>query len=277
MGNLIHSPQAANVLHRFHRVKYVVFAEGQDDIPFWDKILTLCGLDKFVIKPAGGCQGLDSYIDSIINNNANIIVVRDCDLTDFIGNQHIHRRVIYTYGYSIENSLFHPKNISAVIANYSREANSSELFNEVYAIVKRNIEIFEPLIVLDLTSQIYNLGISVYPNSLSRFFTGESYIASESAVSDYVNSIYGNFLDKQVGEAKRRINKRKKSNFFTIKGHLLDCIIFKILRYKARKSRRKINISSDGLYASSISQIDSANFSLVDFSFIKDQVMALLA
>ncbi len=112
MGSLSYSSKALDTLPLFHRKKFIIYVEGQDDVIFWEIVLRKFNMDNHQLKIAGGVSEIDKYTFSIVNDGVDIVVARDCDYSDVMGKQFNHPRVIYTHGFSIENSLYCPANIA---------------------------------------------------------------------------------------------------------------------------------------------------------------------
>ena len=108
MGKFQYSSSAINTVNKFHRIENIVYVEGQDDLVFWDKVFSYYKFPSFKIKIAGGKTELTSIIKSILKNEVTIIVAIDSDYTCIFGYRKNHPQILYTYGYSIENSIFSP-------------------------------------------------------------------------------------------------------------------------------------------------------------------------
>ncbi|NJW55651.1 DUF4435 domain-containing protein, partial [Salinimicrobium oceani] len=97
----------------FYNKEITVYVEGQDDPLFWKYIFDLSKF-RAHIEDVGGNLQLEKYIDKIIQENADFYVARDNDHSDFINHTKNHQRIINTYGYSIENSMYNMATIQEI-------------------------------------------------------------------------------------------------------------------------------------------------------------------
>jgi hypothetical protein len=97
---------------------FSVYVEGKDDILFWESLFEKEGITNFHIEEVGGYVFLGPYMNKIVNDNANIIVACDTHLSDFLGFDYQHERIIRTFGYSIENTMYNKIRINLIIRKY---------------------------------------------------------------------------------------------------------------------------------------------------------------
>src|SRR5690606_8149320 len=128
----------------FYNKSLTVYVEGTDDVLFWDYLFKVAEVNAY-IEDVGGDQEIKKYIESILNEDAGFIVACDNDHNDFIDEIIVHPRIIRTYGYSIENSMYNYDKIEEIISKLSRqkvdlkgiiEAWAEEFSNQVYELLK---------------------------------------------------------------------------------------------------------------------------------------------
>ena len=106
MSDLLYSDDALNVRNAFLRVKTLVYVEGDDDVLFWDEIFSRIPNASVEIESVGGSDQIDTYIEKIAAGNLHAIAARDADFLPHLGKLRGDPRIVYTYGYAIENSLY---------------------------------------------------------------------------------------------------------------------------------------------------------------------------
>ncbi len=132
---LEYSRDAVNVLSKFHETDFIIYVEDEDDKYFWDTIFKVNKVKfTYYFEPVGGCAELDNKIEKIIKFELGntILVARDADYIVLSSKAKYNDRVIYTYGYSIENCIFNKDAIAELIKSNCRNNESC----------KENIEFF---------------------------------------------------------------------------------------------------------------------------------------
>ena len=267
MSNIDYSAQALNVLSSFHRKKLIIYVEGKDDIPFWNEIFKLANSKSCHFKDAGGKPELKKYIKAIENEGVEIIVARDCDYSDLLGKQSSHKQVIYTYGYSIENTMYFPPNIAKTIAVLSR--TTSKQTKEIEKWLDNLLKDFEELIVYDFANYKYQKGVKVMGDKCVRFLTRSALpSASTSFIQLHLKKIRPLFSDYEITEARKIIKSSKKTLFFTIRGHFLTNAI---LNYIREKSQSK-SLPLDMIYSIMIIQLSTSHQKRLDLEYLFKQI-----
>lgn len=99
---LTRSPIASSVLHRFHDSEYIVYVEGNRDYVFWAQFGQRYGVKP---KKSGGKAKCKEYARKLIDFNGRYLVCMDRDYEEFSNTLISDDRIIYTYGYSVENHV----------------------------------------------------------------------------------------------------------------------------------------------------------------------------
>jgi hypothetical protein len=167
MVELVYSPAALDVLKEFYRVKWVVYVEGPDDIAFWRVVLDLGGLTNYELKYAGGRDALDRYQEALLEDSADIVIARDTDFDDLLSLTIDHPRILFTWGYSIENSLFEASRLAKALTGLMRTMEDIE--PEVKEWMSEMEATFRPLASADLANRIADGGIDLQLENSARF------------------------------------------------------------------------------------------------------------
>jgi len=270
-----YSNSAINTISKFHRKNNVIYVEGQDDLVFWDKVFNHYKLPSFKIKIAGGKNESKSIIRSIIKNDVNIIVAMDSDYTCILGYRKSHPRILYTYGYSIENTIFSPHSISSLIKNFSRSQIDLKTLIEEWC--ENLCKSVYKLMLYDVANIKFKKGLNVLDCSVCRFLVrNNSHQISESKVKDFCDNLKNSFTDDEIDYVKLKFDKCKVDLKYIIRGHFLTPAIINYIKYQVKsQSGRKISISKESLFAHTVDIFlidDSKN---PDIKFLNKQIKCL--
>lgn len=120
MDNLDYSKEALEAKGLFYGKQLTVYVEGQDDILFWTYLFDIANIDAY-IEEVGGANEIEKYISEILDNDAGFFVACDSDHSDFMDKPIIHNRIIKSYGYSIENSMYNFASIGSIVSKLGRK------------------------------------------------------------------------------------------------------------------------------------------------------------
>ena len=126
MSDFEYSVDALNTKPLFYGARFTIYVEGDDDVLFWNTIFSTIENCKFHIEPLGGSNELDEYINKIQSNELEAIAARDADYLAYTNKKVMHDRVVYTYGYSIENSLYTADSIHALTKLWCKDLGLKE-------------------------------------------------------------------------------------------------------------------------------------------------------
>jgi hypothetical protein len=277
VGDLSYSSNALDTLTKFHRKNYIVYVEGDDDVIFWEKILQRFGMKNFELKVAGGSNEIDKYIKSIISDNVDIIVARDCDYNDVLGTQYFHNRIIYTYGYSIENTMYCPRNIQYIVSLFAKRSVSIE--RETTEWIDSFSDSVKTLIYIDIVNHKYKKGIKVIPDTCLPFTENKkSHNISNTKIEDYTRNLYNNFTPSEISEINNLSISISKENFFLIRGHFLTHAIINFIKYNVKNiCNRDITLPLENLYALLISNFEKMCSNRKDMLYLKIKINQLLS
>ncbi|MFP1741822.1 DUF4435 domain-containing protein [Lonsdalea quercina] len=241
-----YSVDAINSLSSFYDKELVIYVEGEYDILFYDALLTSMGYNNYKILNRDGSEELDSYIEKIVSENANIIAFRDSDYLDFNGGKFSHDRVIYTHGHSMENSLLVDDMIVKLIKNSAKriktKGKSSFLlwFNDFYEKIKK-------IISLDILSFRTNKGLSILGDNCTRFMNNENCAVVNN---EKINNYYKKFDYKFKKEDLDKLGDIDLKPY--IRGHFLFSMIYKYVINDAQELNSKARLTYETMYCSAI-------------------------
>ncbi|GAB6147277.1 DUF4435 domain-containing protein [Desulfocicer niacini] len=253
MSNFEYSNEALDILNLFYNKDVVIYVEGDDDILFWDNYLALLDFSA-QIKDVGGKENLEPYIQSILEDNVKIIVAVDSDYSDITETKYNHPLIVYTYGYSIENTLYCKSNINRTICKYLKEKND---YDEEVAFW---IETFEtqalPLLKYDLANIKFDKSVSIMGDNCSRFLTTrKSHDLSSEKIQEYIETYNALFTEEELKWVEENISNYDKKPYYLIRGHFITNALINFIKNIVRKKKKKnIAISYDALYSAMISE-----------------------
>lgn len=250
MSSLEYSQEAEEAKGLFYNKEFTVYVEGDDDVMFWSHLFDLAEIDAH-IEEVGGNEEIEKKIKEILDNNASFIVACDSDHSEFMGPL-THNRVIKTYGYSIENSMYSSLNLQKAIRNLGKKPVN--LKDEIEKWAESFSNNLYDLLVYDIANHKYDKGVQVFGNNCHRFLkSGTSREVCNTQVSRYLIGIKSHFTDKEIDEVKEQLSKSKKEIWFHLKGHFITNGIINLIQHYVKEiSGTKCNISHDSLYALTI-------------------------
>lgn len=251
MNSLEYSNDALDAKGLFYNKSLTVYVEGPDDVLFWDYLFKVAEVSAY-IEDVGGEQEIKKYIESILNQDAGFIVACDNDHNDFLDDKIIHPKIVRTYGYSIENSMYNFEKIEEIISKLSRqrvdvkgiiEKWAEEFSNQVYELLK-----------YDIANHKFKKGISVFGDSCMRFLTSNtSHKLSVEKISEYIESIKEHFSLEEINEVESLLNTSEKDFWFLIKGHFLTNATMNLIKSLVRaQCGSQCAISLDMIYSLTI-------------------------
>jgi len=243
-----YSIEALNIRGEFFKKKVIVYVEGDDDVIFWNELFVKYGYKNFRIEKVGGKKNLEKYENDILVKNAKIIVASDRDYTEFTNNAKSDPRIVKTYGYSIENTMYCPKRINQAIMFCSKD--KCEMSTKIEKWMKKFEKECRLLLVYDIANMIYNKGVSVFGDSCYKYLEdNNSCNISKDKVMRKIYEIKDLFEKEEINEIKRKIRRSKKESRYLIKGHFLTASVINYIKEYLKKQGVKVKISGDTLFA----------------------------
>jgi Protein of unknown function (DUF4435) len=251
MPDLSYSDEALNVRGAFFGAKTVVYVEGDDDVLFWQEVFSQVADEHFEVESVGGSSILDEYILKISSGQLTAIAARDSDFLPLLGQCSTDPKVLYTYGYSIENSLY----VADAVAHLARAWSKS---NRISTPTCENwleglAKTVAPLVHLDIANATAAAGATTLGDNCSRFMISTN---SELACPNKVAAIVAlstpkiprhaiEWAEATVGSAPDRVLAH-------LRGHFLASAIHRFIVKHAKSFGRKVSISTESLYAAAV-------------------------
>lgn len=264
MEDWILSAEALETKSEMLQRDFSIYVEGQDDILFWESLFHKSGIQNFHIEEVGGYEFLKPYMRRILSDDANIIVACDSHYTEFDIDYEVHDRVIRTYGYSIENTMYNSMRINLIIKKYCL----------------RNFDITDEIEewMLDFSNQIHDL--LVYHIANVKFKKTKPILRDkciEYLISNKSPNLSSEKIDKKLSEVATHVGEEcvndivekleiiDKPTWHLLKGHFLTNAVLNFIKKKIKDFRNKtVAISIETLYAHCVNMNEFDTSSLYD-------------
>ncbi|PPU26847.1 DUF4435 domain-containing protein [Xanthomonas arboricola] len=250
MASLEWSADALNVIGEFYGAETVVYVEGDDDVPFWTSIFKKVSQDRFSVQPLGGSEEVEKYISRIEEDDVRIFVARDSDYIGLGGKGSFHPRVIYSYGYSIENTIYTADIVSKIAGICHRNVDPGQQAVEDW--LADSFKLISPLVHLDAASTLHSVGVKVLGSNCAMFMeSSRSPIFSKTKIDKFKSNVASKISEALVQDVSSKMSKYSAKGVCMIRGHFL---VSAILRYIANHAKK--NVSYETLYTSAMSTFD---------------------
>lgn len=266
MSMLEYSADAVNVLNVFMRSDFVLFVEGDDDVLFWEALFSECAGDIVLdIRPVGGVNGLDRYVEDVLSGKLKCLVARDSDYARIAGRLPEHPKVLYTYGYSIENTLYSVGLIAEVIYLWSRKGEDH--YTTVVDWLEGFINGVRPLFICDILNFMYDLSVDTGAGHCQRFMAGRhSEVVDAEKVLKHVQMLAASH-DSFSQQPEGLLPAENISVAKIIRGHFLQSGVLRYINRQLKELGRNTSVSQDALYAHAIQYLKTG------FSWEEDEGM----
>lgn len=246
-----YSADAESVLNLFYEKDFLLYVEGDDDVPFWAAVF-----DEFSnasIEPIAlyGATEIDKKIDEVVENDLKILIARDSDYKRIDGSIITDPRVLYTFGYSIENSLFSGDVIYDIVFSWTR--GRAKEHHDAHTWLERFCNAVRELVILDLANHIHGKGLSIISDHCGIFMSSkDSPEIHQEKVNEFINTIKKSITKKEVEDAANALKNSKLDINLFVRGHFLQSAVHKYLTDRMKKAGRKPNASFDAIYSSAL-------------------------
>lgn len=253
MLDLSYSDDALNVRSAFFGAKVVVYVEGDDDVLFWQEVFSRVADEPFEVESVGGSPALDEHIQKIASGQLQAIAARDSDFLPILGMCCADPKVVYTFGYSIENSLYVSRTLAQLVRLWCKSprvtaAECSEWIHSLAATVG-------PLVHLDAANAISGAGVATLGDNCSRYMTGtNSATACPAKVAAAVASIETKLPAGATASATTSVGTEPEAVLTYLRGHFLASAVHRYIVKRAKALGRKVSISAESLYAAAVVQ-----------------------
>jgi len=252
-----YSIEALNVINRFHKVEKIVYVEGEDDVLFWEIIFEKFATFSTKIEDAGGKEELKKLSEKVISGEANFLVAMDSDYDKITDNTN-HKNLIFTFGYSIENTIINSASLHKILRNLSklpkRELPTSvceEWLNSLESSVKK-------MIVFDLLNHKNKHGIKVIPDNCDRLMTSKSscYLCNNK-IEDYLEKTGILVEDESYNLIESDISSLKIRYIDIIRGHFLFSSALRFVKVKVANFKSNVSISREMFFGALVSAFET--------------------
>jgi len=236
----------------FFDKNFTVYVEGPEDILFWDNLFQEAGLDDFHIEDVGGSENLEPFIQEILQNDLNIIVACDSDYAKLDNSLVVNDKIIYTHGFSIENSMYRIDKINEIIQYLAKKrVNIKEEIKQWQLDFEEKCE---SLLIYDYANHKFNKGVTVLGlNSCRYLVNNSSKLLCETKINKAIQKIKDSFSETEIESAKQEINYSTLNNWFHIRGHFLSNAVYNLVKSSAeRLGGNTVSFSLDALYAMTV-------------------------
>jgi len=252
-SELIYSKEALEAKATFYNKDFAIYVEGKDDILFWNTICGYAGVKNYHIEDVGGDPIKDYQKIILENQNTDFIVACDLNFDDFKSNRITSKRIVTTYGHSIENTMYYMiEKIDHVVKQYSKTIKSSviEITEAIFELCKKLYK----LIVYDVANDLFDKSVSMLSNSCSKYLLVEhSYQLCDKKIDATVNKFRHLFTVDELKYCEKHIKKSKKEIWFYIRGHFLTTWLYKLIKTLSEtRSGVKVDITYDAIYSAFI-------------------------
>lgn len=268
------SDAAENIISLFYDADIMVYVEGQDDIGFWEIVFKKTSDLKVEIQDVGGCEELEPYINRIISGQINAIVARDTDLNFFSANLVSHPNILYTKGYSIENTIIDSKVIIKILKNIGRY-NAKEIQSiNISGWIEDLQEKISSLVILDIHNHLNQCGLSVVGDSCDRFMKSKSSIElCENKIKLFINNFPPHFVSDGMPLIQSISYPNNTCILDWLRGHFLFSATLRFITNFLSQNQRKAAISNDSFYSNMLTAFELYfNEEHQDFIYYRDKI-----
>jgi hypothetical protein len=251
MPELSYSDDALNVRNAFFGAKVIVYVEGDDDVLFWHEIFSQVADDHFEVEPVGGAPALDEYICKIEAGRLSAIAARDADFLPLTGSCCPCPRVLYTYGYAVENSLY----ITEILMNLARSWCKTHRIS--VATCQSWLDEFAKgiasLVHLDIANTTSSAGVQTIGDNCTRFMkSANSATVCPTKVAKALALVAPKIPRSALSSAETVVGSSPDLVLRYLRGHALASAIHRFVVNQAKTFGRKVSISAESLYAAAI-------------------------
>lgn len=248
MNNFDYSNNALSAKADFYGKRAMVYVEGKDDVIFWREYFDF---SKYKIESVDGKEELRKYIRRIQNGACGFIIACDSDYSNYI-DEFEHPLIVKTIGYSIENTIYCPKNINNMIRKRARKDEDYDVTGEIEDLLRKFFVKLKRLFACDILNIKKRHSIDVLGDSCVRFLVNNRSVSVDAAkVNECIEKI--KFTNAEIDEVEKIIDADERNVWLIPRGHFLTSEIINIIKYFIKKSTDlKDRIDKTSLYAETI-------------------------
>lgn len=257
MSEITYSVDALNALRAFHRVDFVVYVEGDDDVVFLDTVFSEFSGQEFEFLPTWSCTELDKRITQIESGELQAIAARDADYLTLTGRKSDSPRVIYTYGHSIENTIHHVESMHRIVKVSCRKSTSFQPQCERW--LNEFGRVFFPLLKLELANEIEGGGIQVLGDNCTKFMLNEtSGTPSTVKIDAHFRKVKESLREESILAAASIVEHERFDPIRWLRGHFVASGVQKFISNKSKDTGRKGSLPHESLFSQAVLCLISA-------------------
>lgn len=251
MFDLSYANEALNVRGSFFGAKAIVYVEGDDDLLFWKEVFGKATNDPFEVESVGGSATLDEYIAKIMSGDLDAIAARDSDFMSVAGVAPSHPKIVYTYGYSIENSLYVESAVLQLVRSWAKSPLVT--IDECKAWLRELATAIGPLVHLDAANAISAAGMATIGDNCTRYMTSvNSATICPKKIAAAVEDIQAKIPEIALRQAQAFVGSEPSAVISNLRGHFLTSAVHRYIVKRSKDFGRKVSISAESLYAAAI-------------------------
>jgi hypothetical protein len=248
---LEYSVDALNVKSEFYDCDKIVYVEGDDDVLFWEFLFGYFTNLKIKCEALGSSTQLDLMIPKVVNGEVLDYIARDADYLT-LNNENInHQNIFYTYGYSIENSLYLSESLRRIIRVWCRGSEIKR--EEVQGWIDDFCEKTKHLILYDIANYKFKCSNKVLGDNCSMFLaSAHSHIIDQEKVNASITTISNKIPREFFNQAELLFNGSGYQFQDVVKGHFFVSGIQKFIQFIMKKFGRNAGLSFEALYSNAV-------------------------
>ncbi len=251
---LEHSPEGLNCVPLFDKSANTISieVEGEEDIPFWDAVISTCiNTNGYSINciPQKGCKEI---IKHLIENgdSQDFIAIIDSEYDEIIHDKELYKQnpfAVFTIRHSIENYLFCYNSLAATIKKINR--TSENKYRQLCLDFQKELsERLKKLLYYDCKKEdkpeIFPDGLSILGSNsnIAKFTTKNNYLPDTDKIDNFIENNHINIIN--TDDIENLFND--KNLFYFLNGHFITYSIFTFINTQIKKGKMKLG--KDSLY-----------------------------
>lgn len=224
---------------------------------FWQTIIKYFSNVDVEVQSVGGSDILDSYIERIVKEDLNVVVARDADFLNVCGKSISHSRVLYTFGYSIENSLYNSDALRSISRlwcknNKTTDAMCREWLENIYISTK-------DLVYFDIANFAHNYSLSVVGDNCTRFLPKpDAHILCNQKIESFIQTLQEKISKRHFNSSLKAVASIGGDWSIHLRGHFLASAVLKFISARLKESGRNAKLSYDAMYTNAIQFLEHA-------------------
>lgn len=270
-----YSAAAIAIRSRFTKTMLHCYVEASEDKIFWKAVISKANpLFNIRFYEVGDCKRVEKIIEKIIQGDKRKMAIRDSDYLEVLNLKIEHPRVIYTFGYSMENSLYNPHNISKAIDHLSSTGGGR--VNTTDQWLRKCFTQLKELIILDIADLVLGKGIGVLGDKGNSYLDNEKdFLLSEQKINRRIAEVEAKFTPEELIEYRELVEKFRKRKYLIIRGHLMSHLVLNFINREIDRCKpvgKKGKLNHGSIYEQLVGQIDIKTIDPAEMSYIINKI-----